>query len=156
MKAYLLSLLAAAFLSAAVGILSPDGGIGKHVRLASALLVLCLLASPLPRFIESLRSFSLTDALSLGKSASDPFAERSEEALDAASRAYFVRMLSQKIAGEFSLPADSIECAVRWAEDGSPETVTVLLSGKAVWADPRKLETYVSDLLGCPCTTAIA
>lgn len=154
MKEYLISLFAAAFLSAVVGILSPDGGIGKHTRLASMFLTLCLIAAPIPRVIESIRSFSVSEPSEQPQDA--PFSERSDGSLTAASRAYLARTLSERIAGAFSLPGDTVTCTIRWGEDGNPESVTVLLSGKAIWTDTRALESYVTDLLHCPCTTAIA
>ena len=60
MKTYLISLLGAAFLAAAIGILTPEGsgGIGKHVRLLSVLVLLCVIAAPLPRAWVRLREFT--------------------------------------------------------------------------------------------------
>lgn len=159
MKAYLISLLGAAFLAAMIGILTPDGanGIGKYVRLLSVLMIVCVIALPLPRAIADLRE-RLTDFSDLSSEEKNPFDARSQELLDHASRAYFASALTSHLAEQFSLRSDEITCAIRWKEiDGEtqPENVTLILSGSARWRDPHELERYVTDLLGCPCDTAI-
>ena len=161
MKAYLLSLLGAAFLAAAIGILTPEGtngGIGKYVRLLSVLMIVCVIALPLPHAIADLRE-RLTDLTDQSPNGKDSFDARSQALLDNASRAYFASSLTAHLAERFSLNSDEITCAIRWKEaDGEtlPESITLILSGSARWHDPHELENYVADLLGCPCNTAIA
>lgn len=161
MKAYFLSLLGAAFLAAAVGILAPEGsggGVAKHLRLLSALVVLCVVSAPLPRVVAGLRD--LPDRVSdVARSPETNPEARSEETLNNASRAYFAQALTAKLAERFSLRADEIQCAIRWSPDGDdarPVGVTLILTGSARWKDPHEMEQYVRDLLGCPCDTAIA
>ena len=161
MKAYLISLLAAAFLAAAIGILTPEGagGIGKHVRLLSSLVLLCVVAVPLPRAWVHLREIvsNMTENGSLAEQ--QDFNVRSHDALDNASRAYFAATLTTRLAEKFSLRQDEINCAVLWEEQNGethPARVTLILTGSARWHDPHELENYVTDLLGCPCDTAIA
>lgn len=160
MKTYLISLLGAAFLAAAIGILSPEGsgGIGKHVRLLSVLVLLCVIAAPLPRAWVRLHEFTaeLPDG---GSDAKQEFNARANDALDTASRAYFASALVARLIEKFSLRQSEITCAIVWAEtDGEarPARVTLILTGSARWHDPHELERYVTDLLGCPCDTAIA
>ena len=161
MKAYLISLLGAAFLAAMIGILTPEGsngGIGKYVRLLSVLTIVCVIALPLPRAIADLRG-RLTDLTDPSSNEKNAFDARSETLLDHASRAYFASSLTAHLVERFSLRSDEITCAIRWKEvDGEalPESITLILSGSARWHDPHELETYVTDLLGCPCDTAIA
>ncbi len=154
MKIYLISLLGAAVLAAAVGVLTPEGGAGRYVRLLASLAVLCVIAAPLPRAFAGLRD--LPDRLS-ENAGEEPFEARSQTALDDASRAYFAQALRANIAQKFSLKQEEITCAVRWDETGAhPSKITLILSGSARFRDPHELEQYVADLLGCPCDTAIA
>ena len=161
MKTYLLSLLGAAFLAAAIGILSPDGtngGIGKHIRLLSALVLVCVIAVPLPRAISELRE-RLSDLTENTSDMEESFDARSRDALDNASRAYFANALTTHLAEKFALRQDELRCAILWEEtDGEvrPAAVTLILTGSARWHDPHELEQYLTDLLGCPCDTAIA
>lgn len=160
MKAYLLSLLGAAFLAAAVGVLAPDGnaGAGRHLRLLSVLVLLCVVVAPLPRLVTDLRD--LPDLLPdrIDRESTEPGAT-SESPLDAASRAYVARSLTARVCERFSIPSDEVRCAIRWGEGdnaGTPLSATLILSGSARWKDPREIAAYVTDLLGCPCETAIA
>lgn len=161
MKVYLLSLLGAAFLAAAIGILSPEGtngGIGKYVRLISVLVIVCVIALPLPRALADFQE-RLTDLTDPSLHEKKSFDARSQELLDNTSRAYFATSLTTHLAERFSLRSDEITCAIRWKEaDGEtlPENVTLILSGSARWQDPHEMERFVTDLLGCPCDTAIA
>ena len=159
-KTYFLSLLGAAFLAAVVGVLAPDGsgGVGKHLRLLSALVVLCVVAAPLPRLVSGLRDLPGRVTEIIRSPETDP-ETRSDDTLNAASRAYFAQALTAKLAERFSLRTDEIQCAIRWSPDGNdarPISVTLILTGSARWKDPREMEQYVRDLLGCPCDTAIA
>ena len=161
MKTYLLSLLGAAFLAAAIGLLTPEGtngGIGKHVRLLCALMIVCVIALPLPRAISALH-LRLTDLTDRTSDEKNSFDSRAHDLLDHASRAYFASALTAHLAERFSLRQEEVNCAIRWKEvdgEASPESVTLILSGSARWHDPHELENYVADLLGCPCDTAIA
>lgn len=163
MKQYLLTLIAAALLAALVGILSPDGergGIAKHMRLLISLFLVCVLIAPLRGVIINLQDlingdFSLPE---LGLENEDDYRQQMENALDDASVNYFCDMLTQSIESQFSISPGDVRCRVDWQREGerlSPTRVTVILSGKAIWQDPKPIQAYVSELLGCECITAI-
>ena len=80
------------------------------------------------------------------------------EVVDAASRTYFAAKLTERLEERFGIGTGEISPIIRWEEnDGEivPAEVTLLLSGRAKWKDPTEMETYVRDLLGCPCHSAI-
>ena len=60
-------------------------------------------------------------------------------------------------AAQMILRQETVRCAVEWktGEPATPERITVILSGGAIWKDPEKLEAFVRDLIGCDCVTAI-
>ena len=71
---------------------------------------------------------------------------------------YFESMLTETLCKEFEIIEDDIRTHIEWSgegEDMRPQKVTVVLSGKAIWKDPAKIEAYVTSLLGCDCATAI-
>jgi hypothetical protein len=81
-----------------------------------------------------------------------------QDALDNASRDYFEGMLTQTLCNEFNIVEDELRVRVEWSGEGEnlrPKKVTVILSGKAIWKNPAKIEEYVSSLLGCACVSAI-
>ena len=163
MKDYLLTLIAAALIAALVGILSPDGergGIAKHLKLLTALFLICVLISPLCGILTDLKSL-MDGTLSipnLTPDTEDDYRQQMDAALDAATESYFTDMLTQTLESQFSIAKGDIDCRVDWTRDGdqiTPRRVTVILSGKAIWKDPKPIEEFVSELLGCECQTAI-
>ena len=163
MKAYFLSLIAAAMIAALVGILTPGGekgGIAKHVKLLTSLFLVCVLISPLKETLVGLRAW-LDGGLelpNLENPEEDSYKQQMDEALQGASTAYFTQMLTQMLEQRFSIATGEVRCSVQWqSENGSlsPVRVTVILSGKAIWRDPEAIERFVEELLGCECVSAI-
>ena len=88
----------------------------------------------------------------------DDYSSELQNALDDASFAYFEGMLKQTLCQEFAIAEDDLRVRVEWAGTGMemrPQKVTVILSGKAIWKDPAKIEGYVTSLLDCDCVSAI-
>lgn len=159
MKSYLYALLLVALATALVGILSPDGekgGMGKHLRLLSSLLLICVLIAPLKSGISYLLEWSRGEIPIPGLKEPDPEGDRLQfqEQMDNASREYVCQMLTQDLEQEFSIPTGDVRCMIQWNGD-TPTLVTVVLSGSAIWKDPEVIEEYVSALLDCPCQSAI-
>ncbi len=159
MKSYLYALLLVSLATALAGMLSPDGekgGMGKHLRLLSSLLLICVLILPLRDGIAYLVSWSQGELQIPGLEASEPddYRDQMQENLDLASRDYFSQMLTKTLEQEFSITPGELRCIVRWEEE-TPTRITVVLSGSAIWKDPQAIEDYVEALLGCPCQSAI-
>lgn len=157
MKSYLISLFGASLTIALVDLLAPANS-QKLLKLLSALLFLCVLAAPLPALMEDLGALSGEGLLTTPPSASEEMTEQMNQALQSASKTYFVQSLTALLEREFSIPAGELRCVVLWEEDNDqliPQRVTVILSGSAIWKDPDPIEKTVSSLLGCECVTAI-
>lgn len=163
MKSYLLTLIAASLMATLVGFLSPNGekgGMAKHIKLLTSLFLVCVLIAPLKSAAEGLRSLIDGDweipwAESTDK---ENYQSEMQDAVNSASKSYFTDMLTQTLEQKFAIDTGNIRCTVRWEESAealSPTQVTVFLSGKAIWKDPKAIESFVSELLGCECTTAI-
>ena len=165
MKAYLLTLLATSLIVALIGYLTPEGergGLSKHIGLLSGLCLLCVLIAPLGNALTEVREAldgnlilpwedSESESNSLGR-------DQLQAALDEAGDAYFTEMLTQTLEREFAIPSGELRCVAFWEhEEKGPrlQKVTVLLSGSAIWRDTAAIEAFVSNLLGCPCTSAI-
>jgi len=161
MQSYLISLLVTAMVLAVIGILTPGGerdGLSKHVRLVAALTWICILISPVLGGIEALTNWwngEISFSEEIGEA---DFQTRLDEALDSSSKAYFCDMLTQTLEERFSITPGDLRCYVTWkSNDGglSPEKVTLLLSGNAVWQSPREMEQFVTELIGCECVSSV-
>lgn len=156
MRPYLLSLVATAAVAALAGFLSPKGNLGKYVKLVSTLLLLTVILLPLPAAMESLQD--LPKLFHKDKAQTDAEEESLQQVLDTASKTYFAAQLTQRLEEKFEIVPGDLSIVIRWQDDEErsvPAEVTLLFSGKAKWKDPSEIESYVSDLLGCPCHSAI-
>ena len=158
-KTYLLSIFATALLITVVDILSPGGGLSKHLKLVTSLVFICILISPSLAFAERLKDFTNGDwEFAIERDMEEHYSSELQNALDDASKEYFENMLELTLCKEFDIAEDNLRVAVEWigdAENLRPQKVTVILSGKAIWKNPAKIEEYVTSLLGCTCVSAI-
>ena len=157
MKAYFLSILGAGLLSAMVGLLAP-AATQKHLKLVSSLLLVCVLVAPLPRALQALQGLSDELTNDADGSLTTDYEKELQQALQTASGSYFAEALTTLLCNRFSIPAGELRCAVRWVEDGDalrPLSVTLILSGSAIWKNPAEMEDFVTQLLGCECVSAI-
>lgn len=160
MGTYIISLLSASLAVAIIGILAPDGGVSKHLRLFSSLFLICVLTVPVTNAIKHIQSltngdFDLSD---FEESVESDLLEQMQSGMDESSKAFFLDSLSQMLASEFAISEGDVRCVAKWGEqDGNlyPQRMTVVLSGSGIWKDTAKIEQFVSDLLGCECITAI-
>ena len=158
-KTYLLSIFATTLLITVVDILAPGGGLSKHLKLVTSLVFVCILISPSLAFAERLKDFANGDwELAIEGDMEEHYSSELQNALDDASKEYFENMLELTLCKEFDIAEDNLRVAVEWigdAENLRPQKVTVILSGKAIWKNPAKIEEYVTSLLGCTCVSAI-
>ena len=87
----------------------------------------------------------------------DAYENAANEALENASKAYLAQALTRLLEERFSIPSGEVRCVILWAseEEAKPQKVTVILSGSAICKNPNQIEEEVTNLLGCPCVTAI-
>lgn len=163
MTSYLLSLIATALVIVLYKVLSPSGerdGLAKHLRLLTALLLVISLLSPILAIIDGTKRI-VNGEIELpweNETSTEDYSEELKSVLDSASASYFSDMLTQTIEKNFEIDRGDIRCAIQWKRDGeslSPDRVTVILSGNAIWKDPAEIERFVSALLGCTCVSAI-
>lgn len=161
-KTYILSIFATALLITVVDILAPvgsGGGLSKYLKFVSSLVLVCLLISPTVSLAERLLEFANGDwELDIEGDVKGHYSSELQDALDNASKEYFEGMLTKTLCEEFAIAEDDLRVRVEWIGDGEnlhPKKVTVILSGKAIWKNPAKIEEYVSSLLDCDCVSAI-
>lgn len=160
MKAYFFSVLAVCLSATLLGILSPDGkggGLARHFRLLAALVLLAVLASPLPALLQKAQAGLLLSVEKIRDAEEGDARAEWEKTMENTSKDYFVSSLTSLLETRFSIPTGEVRVGVEWSDGDEvlPLRVTAVLSGNAIWKDPREIETFVTDLLGCPCETAI-
>ena len=164
MKDYLFSILAASLVVSLIGILSPGGkgnGIGKHLKLLTALFLIAVLISPIRAGMERIIAFTNGELSfpGLEQPAPPDYREDMDQALQSASKLYVNQLLTQTLQREFSVTEGEIRCHILWddtkAGELTPIRVTVVLSGKAIWKDPAPIKELVTTLFGCECRVAI-
>ncbi len=160
--AYVLSIFATALLITVVDILAPTGtgaGLSRHLKLVTSLVFVCVLISPTVSLAEKLKDFANGEwDFEIEGDIEDHYSSELQNAMDNASREYFEEMLKMTLCQQFEIADDDIRVRVGWVGAGEnlrPEKVTVILSGKAIWKNPAKIEEYVTSLLGCDCVSAI-
>ena len=161
-KVYILSIFATAILITVVDILAPTGtggGLSRHLKLVTSLVFVCILISPTVSLAQRIREFANGNwEFDIEEDMEDHYSSQLQDALDNASRDYFEGMLKQTLCEQFAIVEDDLRLRVDWIGDGEnlrPTKVTIILSGKAIWKNPEKIEEYVSSLLNCDCVSAI-
>ena len=161
-KAYIISIFATALLITVADILAPAGsgsGLSRHLKLVTSLVFVCILISPTVSFVERIREFANGNwEFDIEGDVKDHYSSELQDALDNTSKEYFEEMLKETLCKEFEIVEDDLRVHVEWAGEGEnlrPTKVTVILSGKAIWKNPAKIEEYVSSLLNCDCVSAI-
>ena len=164
MKEYLFSLVALALCCAVVEHLSPGGQGGawsKYLRLLCSLCLLLALVEPisallsagvdLPARIEDYLS-SLSEEAEYREQAQQQWSQE-QQRLDCALVA---AALSQELQREFSIAAQDVALSVR--ADAAGErlvSVSVGLSGSAIWQDTHAIEGWLAQQIGSSATVTV-
>lgn len=157
MKSYLISLAAVAVIAALTGLLTTSDGKDSGLRLLTGFCVLAVVSAP---FVSGLRAISSPDFSFLSVDGDGEIAAEYEtlfrDSIKVYGGAYIADRLTEQLAARYARDASCFSVRLTLSEDGTHITAaTVLLGGSAVFLDTYDLENYVTDILGCPCTTAI-
>jgi hypothetical protein len=161
MQQYLMGLFTLALCCAVVELLAPageGGGIARHIKLMSALCLLCTLISPLISLLQNggelpkiwedwFKEWTDTDENT------EQWEDRWQEESEGLDIAYAQLMVADMIREEFGLEASDVRVELLLDEDeGSVKEARVALTGKAIWVDTHAMETYIKDTFGWQST----
>ena len=138
-------------------ILSPEGerGIFGYIKLSAGICVLCVAISPISSFVGSLYSLELDFDMSDKNMASLETLENIyEDMLREASGVDISEKLSVMICRDLGIDREDVGVFVETIKEGGVskvKKVSVVLSGKAVFSDPRKISEYVASVASCEC-----
>ena len=155
MKSYLLSILAVSLSESLILHLLPEKtSLKKGVKFLSVLLLLSLLLSPLFSLKSGLAEFFSFDWLPDETALENGYEETRDDSLASYSKDYLETLVKERLVSAFGLRESDLRVYVTM-ENEEPKKVLLLLSGKAIWQDSAKLETFVENLLGLPVSSAI-
>lgn len=157
MQQYLMGLFALALCCAVVEMLSPDGeggGIARHIKLMSALCLLCVLLSPVVTWLregeslpDHLRDFwdGLTqDAEDTEQELLDRWEQESERLDIALAEETVAEMLETK----FSLSSEDCRVSLTLDDGGNITCVRVALRGRGIWCNTHEMQAYIEQTFG--------
>lgn len=167
MKAYVITVIWAAVAGTLVELIGADeeGGGAKLLRLLTGLMVLSVVIAPLGSLLQIGPDALLDrlwgayeDARTASWESWEQYARQTVDFIRTAGESEASAAVAQLVAQRFEVPTEDCRTAVELTEhDGefSPSSVRVILSGRAVLADPYAIEAYLAELLACPVAVAL-
>ena len=131
-----------------------SGGVKKTLSFLLSVATVCAVMLPLGGLLND-----FLDGISSGRyevqmpeSEQGDFSELVGEA-EKLSGEELGRALGKSLEKEFSLPEGSVEvvAVLEFGDSVSIKSITVYLSGRAMWQDPRKIKEHVRKLTGVEC-----
>lgn len=154
-----------AALGGAALIISPDGvrsGIKKHMKLICSLCLLCVMISPVSELIEGIKNIGNGNANVGGDESGlhSMYESIYEGNIEEGFGDGIGEKVKERLLSEFSIPKDQCRVEISFADnDGDgfrePYRITVILSGGAVFKDPRSIEARISEIFACKCVCAV-
>lgn len=159
MKEYIISIIALAFICAVVSMLSPEGeggGLGKHVKLISGLLLILACLSPIISLVKGLYDLDLAGLrYHYGKS-SEEYESIFLSELSIADVENVKQDVENRLAEKFGLKKESFSVSIRITpERDRIDLILIRLFDSAIWTDTGKLEEYLERIYNCEVVTAI-
>lgn len=161
MQQYCYGVFVLCIVCALVELLSPageGGGIARHIKLMSALCVLCVLTQPLLLVAQEWEGIPdrLEEWLGPSVENNDEQKEQWEQQSNALTAEYAAIAIHGMLCEQFSMDVADCRVSVRLTEDGTALAhVRVALSGHAIWQDTHRMEAYLTESLACDCTIYI-
>ena len=162
MKSYIISIACVSVICSLASLLSPEGeggGIGKQIRLISALVLTVVCISPVAELVKSISAFDPSSLLSeIEEESGDKYGEIFDGAFELSEEKELKYRISEVLWEEFGISDD--ECSVSFVisegKDGRVlEKIFILLRGSAIWKDTGEIERYLYGIFGCEIIMAI-
>lgn len=167
MKAYLITVVWAAVAGTLAELIGVDeeGSGAKLLRLITGLMILSVVVAPLRSLLQigpdalldrlwGVCARAETTAVELG----EQYARQTVDFIRAAGESGASAAVARLVAQQFALSEEDCRAAVELTEhEGqfSPLSVRIILSGKAILADPYAIESYLAALFSCPVSVAL-
>lgn len=157
MKQYLYSIVTTSVISALCGVLCPDGtALKKYFSFLTSAVLLCATVTPLASitkgFFDNSGIFTKIE-----QTANVDYSAVWQESLSSVAKEEADRAVRDHICQEFKISERNVtvDCSFSQREGGpSLTSIDVTLSSEALMKNPRRIESYISENFGVPCTVA--
>ncbi len=163
---YVYSIVSFSFAAGLILILIPSGtkqGLKKHVKLISALCLVCILIEPLSNLIESIDEVLSGDLLTHEDNAGELY-ERYEQIyqsyLDGSYGDNIGQAVKDALFEKFGIQKKNCRVLTEFHDNNGdgvrePKRITVVLSGEDRFRDPETVKAFLSSLFECAVSAAI-
>ena len=162
MKEYVISIACVAVICSIASLLTPEGeggGLGKQLRLVSALVLCTVCISPVASLLEALTSLDLSASFSeLYTPDSEKHEEIFKDSLDLSEERVLREGIYTILLDRFEIERDECDISFVISEENGErrlEHIFILLRGSAIWKDTGAIERTMSELFACEIITAI-
>lgn len=162
MREILIRILTVSLLCGLLELMTPAGereGLRRAVRLLSALFLLTVLSDPLIALGEAVQRFDPGGAArQLEEAAQAEYGDMMEEKLTAATVAQLEETLYEMLDTELGVARKDCHITVETARDGEAMRVGcvwIALWGEGILTDPRRIESRITETVGCPCSVSL-
>ncbi len=162
MQGYVMGLFGLAICCAVVELFTPEGeggGIARHIKWMSGICLLVVLWTPLSTLFHSGETVPdrLTDALenwlNEGEASREEFDQIWQGEQERLDLVYASETIKQLIAEQFDLSLGDITVQVQTDETGQRlSLVRIGLSGRAIWIDTHKVQSFIEETIRCEST----
>lgn len=162
MQGYVMGLFGLAICCAVVEFFTPEGegaGIARHIKWMSGICLLLVLWTPLSALLRGGGSVPdrLADALenwlNEGEASKEEFDQIWQGEQERLDLAYAAETIKQLIAEQFNLSLGDLSVQVQTDETGERlSLVRIGLSGRAIWIDTHKLQSFIEQQFQCEST----
>ena len=164
MRGYLYTVVCMAALSGVVLLVAPDGvksGLKKHIRLICSICMLCIMISPISRVVDGIKNIG---DMIIEPDKEDGLHSAYESMYEEKNEENFSEVLEDAVKEELknalSISANECRTIIEFSDvddDGfrEPVKITVVLSGTAIFKNPRNVESIIFGKFGCDCVCAI-
>lgn len=155
MAAYLITLIGISMIVSVVGMIAPLKH-KKHTRLVCCLCLLCVILKPLPEIFDSEIAplFSSDGIFEENDEEESFYLDIYNNTVREASAQRIAEGLEAMMVKDLGLPAGEFEVRVETDDsDGYVKVnkTSVLISEGAVARDPKRIVSYLEEMLGCKC-----
>ena len=151
MSAAVLALFGVVMASAIAEMMIPDGdgGTRRFLHFLAAVAVLVLMLQPFAAFVSDADGALVGEVPWGGEDVQEQYEQTFSQAVDDRSAVLLERGLSQMLEVEYGIEAQECEVRVLLDDEGMPQTIYVLLSGKAILRDPDEIREALQVKFGC-------
>ncbi len=157
MKEYIMTVFFVSLAASLVILLAPGKeGVGKYVRIASALVITSALTLPISGLLDSLSRLDISSHLPEMSEENEKYNEYFKESYKKAELDNLKRGIKAMLKESFGISESNVKVdALLSEQEGRLDKLYITLYGSAVFKDTGAIEDYLASLFGCEVITII-